>query len=334
MIPVPQPILENLAQSFGTPAGQLRHFAGGREESDGVIYAYSSGDSRRLLKILAIPAQDQQTGLFCLDERLKFMRFLGEHGARIAFPRLSPEGNLYETTSGEDHLWVGYSMDLAPGRTPGPRGWDPAFFRNWGQTIGLLHRLARDYPAWEASVDPTTGQEYLTWSEEWQGFHDWCQDDDVKAVWVALREHLEALPISRDVYSFIHNDPHSGNLLVDGDRITLLDFDVANHHWFANDIAIACQSLLFAQTGGMDRPVRDRERLLRFLDFFLEGYEREHHLSSEWLDRLDLFILYRRILLFIVMHGSIQSRPEAHASWKQMILSQPEVIGTYSARQR
>jgi Ser/Thr protein kinase RdoA (MazF antagonist) len=333
MIPVPQPVLEKLAQSFGTPAGQLRHYAGGREESDGVIYAYPFGDTRRLLKILAIAAHDQKTGLFCLDERLKFMRFLGENGARIAFPRLSPGGNLYETTSGEDHLWVGYCMDLAPGRTRGPRGWDPEFFRNWGQTIGMLHRLAREYPAWEASLDPATGQRFLTWSGEWQGFYDWCQEDDVKAKWVELREHLEALPITREVYGFIHNDPHLWNLLVDGDHITLLDFDVANHHWFANDIAIACQSFLFAQTGGMDRPVWDRERLLRFLDLFLEGYEREHHLSAEWLDRLDLFIAYRRILLFIVMHAGIRARPAAHDAWKRMIRSQPEVIGAYSARQ-
>jgi hypothetical protein len=26
------------------------------------------------------------------------------------------------------------------------------------------------------------------------------------------------------------------NMLADGERITLLDFDVANHHWFVNDI--------------------------------------------------------------------------------------------------
>jgi hypothetical protein len=71
--------------------------------------------------------------------------------------------------------------------------------------------------------------------------------------------------------------------------------------------------------------------LLGFLSFFMEGYEREHHLSSEWVDRLDLFIAYRRILLFTVMHGWIQSQPELHTSWKQMILSQPEVIGAFSS---
>ena len=80
----------------------------------------------------------------------------------------------------------------------------------------------------------------------------------------------------------------------------------------------------------MSGPVQDRERLLRFLAFFFKGYEREHRLPAEWLDRLDLFIAYRRILLFTVMHGWIQSQPDLHRSWRGMILSRPEVVGALS----
>jgi Ser/Thr protein kinase RdoA (MazF antagonist) len=62
----------------------------------------------------------------------------------------------------------------------------------------------------------------------------------------------------------------------------------------------------------------------------MQGYTREHDLPSEWLERLDLFIAYRRILLFTVMNDWIRSKPEWHASWKGMILSTPEVMGTLS----
>jgi Ser/Thr protein kinase RdoA (MazF antagonist) len=328
MIPVPQPVLESLARSFGTFAADLSHFGGGREESDGVIYVYPYHGSRRLLKIMALAADDQRGGRYRLEERLRFMRFLGENGAPIAFPRLSPRGNLYETFLFESYLWVGYGMEIVPGESVAAHAWNPGFFRNWGQTIGMLHRLARQYPSWESSVDPETGKEILTWYEEWDVFYHWCQDEDVKQKWVEIRQQLEALPKTRDVYGFIHNDPHIWNLLVDGDHITLLDFDVANHHWFINDMAIACQSVLYALSGGLGGTVHGRNKLHGFLSFFLEGYEREHHLSSEWLNRLDLFIAYRRVLLFTVMYGWIQSQPEAHTTWKQMILDQPEVAGT------
>jgi Ser/Thr protein kinase RdoA (MazF antagonist) len=195
----------------------------------------------------------------------------------------------------------------------------------------MLHRLARQYPSWKASVEPTSGEECLTWQEEWVGFHSWCPDDEVKLKWIEIKRQLDTLPVTREVFGFIHNDPHIWNLLVDGDRITILDFDVANHHWFINDIAIACQNILIFLSGGMSSPVYNREKLLRFLDLFMAGYEQEHHLSSEWLDRLDLFIAYRRMLMFTVMHGWIQSQPELHASWKRMILSQPKVVGSFSS---
>ncbi len=331
MIPVPQPVLESLAHSFGTEHANLSHFGGGRPESDGVVYAYPYEDRRRLLKILAIPDKNQRRGRLCLAERLQFMRFLGENGARIAFPQLSPQKNLHETVHYEAHLWVGYSMDIALGETQAEDVWDTKFFHHWGQTIGQLHRLARQYPSWRAAVDPENGESFLNWNEEWEGFYNWCQDEAVKQKWVELKQGLEALPITRETFGFIHNDPHMWNLLVEGDSITLLDFDVANHHWFVNDIAIACQSILIFLSGGLNSPLRNRDKLLEFLSCFLEGYERENHLPAECLSRLDLFIAYRRILLFIVMYDWAKSQPELHTSWKQMILSPPEVVGDFFA---
>ena len=329
MIPVPKTTLEALAKSFGTNADNLIHFGGGQESSDGIVYSYPYKDTKRLLKILPITIDTQRIGLFCLEERLRFMRFLGENGAPIVFPQMSPLGNLYETFNFKKHVWVGYSMELASGKTKGRKAWDPEFFQTWGQAIGMLHRLAQQYPSWQASVDPETGEDLLTWRGEWESFYHWIQDDDVKVKWVDIKQQLEVLPVTRDSFGFIHNDPHIWNLLVDGSRITLLDFDVANHHWFINDIAIACQNILIFLSGGLNGPVHHRDKLFGFLSFFMKGYARENHLSSEWIDRLDLFIAYRRILLFTVMNGWIKSKPKLHASWRQMILSQPEIVGQF-----
>ena len=41
------------------------------------------------------------------------------------------------------------------------------------------------------------------------------------------------------VYSMIHADMHPGNVLVDGDRLTVIDFDDAAWGWHAYDIAVA-----------------------------------------------------------------------------------------------
>ncbi len=52
----------------------------------------------------------------------------------------------------------------------------------------------------------------------------------------------------------------------------------------------------------MNGPVHHHDRLIAFLQFFKEGYTRENQLAPEWWARLDLFIAYRRILLFTVMN--------------------------------
>ena len=328
MIPVSPSALQALADRYRTTPEALAHFGGGRDDSDGIVYAYPYEGSSRLLKVMAIVEKDQQRGLFCLDERLHFMRYLGENGAPVVFPLASPQGHLYETHAADGYLWVAYSMDIAPGESKPFHTWDEGLFRTWGQAVGRMQRLAQQYPSWEASVD-STGNSFLTWAEEWQGFYDWCADEQVRSQWLKIGERLKTLPRTRSDFGFIHNDPHIANLLAteDGGTVTMIDFDVANHHWFVNDIAIACQSILFSHSGGMERPVQDRRKLMDFLRCFLEGYERENRLAPFWLERLDLFIAYRRILLFIAMRGWLQSQPETNASWREMILAQPEMIG-------
>lgn len=331
MIPVPAPVCNDLARKFGADPDMLSHVGGGDASSDGIVYAFPHDQGRCLLKIMAIPLKDQRRGRLAFEERARFIRYLGERGAGVAYPRTSPQGRLYETTAGADHLWIAYVMDPAPGEAMPERAWDPRFFRNWGQAVGRTHRLTLDYEPWRRAIDPETGESFLTWEEEWQGFYDWCPDAEVREQWLALKVELDLLPIERESFGFIHNDPHIWNLRVDSDRVTLLDFDVANHHWFMTDIAIACQSILIFHSGGLNSPLHDAARLTSFLDAFLEGYELEHTLPAAWLDRLDLFIAYRRILLYIAMQDWVASQPEVAATWKSLILTRPEVAGKVSA---
>jgi len=330
MIPVPEPVLEEFTRRINTPYATLRKFAGGRTESDGVIYSYPYQNSPRLLKIMAISQNQERKGLFCLDERLKFMRYLGENGASIAYPLPSPQNHLFETIDYGAYTWIGYSMELIPGKTQHPESWDETFIQEWGRTIGNLHRLAKAYSTWEAAIDPVDGERLLTWENEWKSFYDWCQDRDVKAKWVEIRETLKQLPLNRQVFGFIHNDPHIWNLLAHDNKVTVLDFDVSNHHWFINDIAIACQSILIFHSGGLNRSVTHRDRLLNFLTVFMQGYRQENQLPVEWIDHLDTFIAYRRILHFIVMNDYLRKRPKRQKVLKDLILTQPEVVGRFS----
>lgn len=264
MIPIPDPVLAALTAGFNILPAALTPLGGGREDSDGITYTYPLADCQRVLKILAIPAADQD-GLLRIQERLQFIRFLGGHGVDIVFPLPAPDGRLLVQHSTPDHLFVAYSMAKRDRHHPGPGDWNPRFYQRWGQVVGKLHRITQLYPTWRHSdVLGAAGLPILGWEAEWQGFYDACQDPEIKKQWESIRYRLERLPVTRACFGFIHNDPHNQNLLADGDALVLLDFDVANYHWFATDIAITLQGLLFSKAGGMERPVENLDAIDEF----------------------------------------------------------------------
>jgi amicoumacin kinase len=325
MIPVPEHVLSSLASAYGASLASLTYLGGGREDSDGIAYSYPSAGATRVLKVLAIPAADPD-GLLRLEERLKFMHFIGQRGVGVIHPLPLPGGALYAAQPDGALLYLAYTYLKVEGKTARGVEWSDDMQRAWGRTVGALHRHTQDYPTWQRSPAPGGGT-LLGWREEWQGFYEWCKDEAVKARWVSIRERLEALPVHRGCFGFIHNDPHTENILVTPGGIVLLDFDVANYHWFATDIAIALQYTLFSASGGLERPVTDPAPIRHFLDIFMQGYAQENTLDPFWLAQLDLFIAYRRILLFTVMQEWLATEPDKHAQWKQMILDEPPVVG-------
>jgi hypothetical protein len=57
------------------------------------------------------------------------MRFLGKRGAPVVFPQLSPQVNLYETHSDEAYLWVGYIIEIVPGKGKPFGYWNETIYR-------------------------------------------------------------------------------------------------------------------------------------------------------------------------------------------------------------
>lgn len=113
--------------------------------------------------------------------------------------------------------------------------------------------------------------------------------------------------------------------MLDEDRMILLDFDVANFHWFMNDIAIASQFLLFSDVGRMGEPFKDLNTLKSFYTYFMKGYETENHLDSIHMEQLEVFIHYRRLLMYTISEHGLESDPEQKERWKQMILNSPRL---------
>lgn len=210
------------------------------------------------------------------NEKLSFVRYLAGRGVNVACPQLSINGRLTEVvTSGQDSFIVS-SENVVPClhlNTHNPLEWNEAFFFRWGQIIGQSHECTTSYLLWRkadalAPKEPPT--QIHDWNDEWQSFNEWCQEDVVRERWHEIRNQLAKLPIEPNSYGLIHNDPHLWNILVEGSRLTLIDFDLAGYHWFMMDLGIAIYTALCL---AKPEPTVDfNQYTTAFLKSFLGGY--------------------------------------------------------------
>jgi Ser/Thr protein kinase RdoA (MazF antagonist) len=222
---------------------------------------------------------------------------------------------------------MAYNYLYLPGETLKPDKWVDEVLINWGALIGQTHRLTQEYSVYDGIGEPETGKKLLHWEEEIDGFTDWCADEDVKMVWRSLKQRVAALPKNRQTYGMVQNDPHMENMLIYENKLSLIDLDVSCCHFFTCDLAIAIQSVLFTISGGMERPVQDKDALRRFVSCLFEGYRKECDLADDTPEAVELFIAYRRALLFTVMQDWLKTKSEYNETWKRMTIEQHPVMG-------
>lgn len=321
MIKVSEPALTYICRSFGIQDKDLDFLGGGRGDSDGITYVYFYKGQKRVLKILAFDLPGTKE-IAALNERLKFMNYLGESDIHIAYPEENGNHRLYETYEDEKNIFVSYSMKFYPGKSPSSKELLTDISWHWGKLTGKAHKVTKQYPVWKNLSSNIADYGY---QDEVDFFINWCKDETVKKEWKKILPALSHLPINRNTYGFIHNDNHQNNILTDNNSITLIDFDVSSCNFFLQDITVPVQGILFDLSGGMINEVFDKEPLKYFFNQFLNGYETENHINDFWLGQIDTFIQYRRLLLFTCMQDYFEDNLKAKENFLSVIKAGAEV---------
>lgn len=313
---VPDEVAKELAARYGVASHTLERLAGGEPWSHGVRYTLPS-DPPALLKV-HVAAREELAARLAVAERLSMLAALTAGGAPLPTILPSVHGQLLETVDeGATSYWA-YAMRRVPGvpladvprETWGPR------LDELGRTLARLHHASRRLPAWSASPTRIHGCPILSWRAEWQHVADRCHDPAVAEVWRRLGDELARLPIERDGFGFVHNDPHLRNVLIEDDQLALVDLDVATYHWFVVDLAATTYSI--TSEGGDDALAR--EHVERFLDAYLAV----HALADRWMDTLPLFLRYRRALRLITRGDELP--PARRDTWRAAVLGDEPVL--------
>lgn len=249
-----------------------------------------------------------------LESELAWMRMLESQG--FAVPAIVPDraGRLFCSVAHPDvpgprqvdvFEWIeGRQLGSSEGQLDGDVAELSTTFRTVGRLAARLHNLS-------AAWTPPPGFTRHAWDDAglvgerpfWGRFWELAAlSADDRALLLRARDRLRAelgaLPRTADVYGLIHADFAPENLLVDGDRIRLLDFDDAGYGWHLFEIAT---SLFFHYGQPYYAAIRDA---------VIAGYREERALPDTEVARLPLFLAARATTYL----GWVHTRPETETA--------------------
>jgi len=286
-------ILNEALRRFGIAPGDIAELGG----FESFIYRFSRDGRPFILRL----THSLRRSPGAIHGEVEWMNYLAAGGASVAGAAASARGELVEAIDdGAGGHFLATAFHFAPGRPPWEVGWSAARRENYGRLIGRLHALTKTYepsdPAYRRHAWPDDSVDVVR--RQLQGV-----DDVAPARYRALVERLASLPRGVDDYGLIHFDAHEANFFIDGDTITLFDFDDCGYNWLANDLAM----VIFYQAANRDNAA---EHLAGFLPDFLRGYAAENRLDPAWAGLIHDFLTMREIELYAVIPGAFDVSPD------------------------
>ncbi len=160
-----------------------------------------------------------------------------------------------------------------------------------GQMTAKLHNHAKSWivppgfcrPAWSAAA---ILDDKLGWGH-WRngvGVEGETEKTLAKAE-VILRARIEALPHDWDNYGLIHGDLRLANVLIDGDNISIIDFDDCGYGWFLFEMPAAISF------------IEDHPEIETLQQSWISGYKSVSSTGLDLLEELPSLLLLRRFAL-------------------------------------
>lgn len=201
-------------------------------------------------------------------------------------PIQSKNGNEMECIQNGDHDLYAVIFKKVEGKTLSDTYPEDVIIKKWGKLTARMHEITKKYiPEGKRRID-------------------WKMVDEVNKIDDILDLHPEILKkyhkliqkidyLPKEEFGLIHQDLHDENLILNGERLYIIDFDDSLYHYFIADIA----AILFHTAWRFGKGDRN-ELVKKFFPIFIDGYKSVRNLSEYWIEKIDDFIQLRFYNLF------------------------------------
>lgn len=206
-------------------------------------------------------------------------------------PMAASDGNLLQVFSDGETMRRAVAFEFMPGKEPDAEADLAKWYRTLGEINARLHGHSRSWARPERFIRKTWDFERIIGGGAYWG--DWRAALGLAPAGKAVLERTHALlerqtrayGYGADRFGLVHCDMRAANLLVEGDRLGVIDFDDCGLSWFAYDFAAAISFM-------------EHEPFIpELMAAWLEGYRRVAPFGPEHEAALPMFIMLRRMQL-------------------------------------
>jgi Ser/Thr protein kinase RdoA (MazF antagonist) len=251
---------------------------------------YLAEDPRSAKKlILRVHRPDYHTAAEIRSELAWIADLAVNDVVRTPPPIPSTYGGFVVSFSDRELLRHAVAFEYMPGTEPDTTSDLVKWYGRLGEITARLHNHSRTWRRPEGFVRKNWVFETLIGDAAHWG--DWrnapgLEKNGLKVLertHACLAEHTAAYGHGTDRFGLIHSDMRTANLLVDGDRLGVIDFDDCGLSWFAYDFAA---SITFME---------HEPFIPDLMGAWLEGYRKTSPLAKEHADALPMFVMIRRM---------------------------------------
>ena len=181
-------------------------------------------------------------------------------------------------------------------------------YRLLGQLIAQLHNHAvewaipRGFSRHSFDSDGFVGEQPF-WGRYWESpMLEQAQQASLSSIRAEIEKILCSYEQTQSNYSLIHADLHPHNVIVQGSRLHIIDFDDAGFGWHAYDLAVALHRM------------KDSSNYLDAKTSLLNGYSDLRSVNHSNTQMIEMFHVVRSLASI----GWVTSRPELHRNTRSL----------------
>ncbi len=272
----------NLARQFIKNAVSIEFLV----QYKNLIYKINSDEKSYILRLVA----KKRRSIEQVNSELHFQNYLYSQGADVISPISALSGDYCISCEIKGKEYLASAFEFAYGKD-----WDERNDLNdetiflIGKALGKIHRLSKEYkpnmqvfsrPLWcdshELLKAPTLYEKY---------------NPELYKAFVSHIDLLHSLPTSNNEFGLTHGDFLMSNYIIDGNKITVIDFDECEYSWYAMDLAICLRCYII---GDSPETVSEKGSLAEQLySNLMRGYSNDNDVTQLMITGLEPFVRTR-----------------------------------------